>query len=275
MRSLGALGWLGLFLGACSGGDLEHDGSDGRGGAPDGGRERDAAGDGPGAGGSGDLLWSDAAPADAILVDLVPAGDRESFDFGGTVAVIGASQEPPPMAAATVKRADNPSVRTITAGDGTFALTVPRGAIYLQVSAGGWLTWQHGFKISDDVSSGELYTTAEAFFDGALEQLGQRVNVTRGHLLLLFKTPDKGGGYGATLTAAHDPSFVLVAGLARNADATPPGNTRTPILFPNVMAGYTRISLVAPAGRTCRFTQDMGGWHIDTNVMTVAVVECQ
>jgi hypothetical protein len=274
MRSLGALGWLGLVLGACNGGDLEHDGSDGRGGAPDGGRERDRLGDGPGADGA-DLVWQDALPADGPAVDLGSAADRRSFDFGGMVAVIGASQEPPPIAAATVRRADNPSVHTITATDGSFALTVPLGPIYLQVSAGGWLTWQHGFKIRDDVASGELYTTAEAFFDGALAQLNQRVNGVRGHLLVLFKTPDKDGGYGATVSSEHDPSFVLVAGQARNADVTPPGNTRTPIIFPNVLAGITGITLVAPAGRTCRFTQDMGGWHIDPNVMTVAVVECQ
>jgi hypothetical protein len=187
-----------------------------------------------------------------------------------------------PIANATVFLADDPTTTSATDADGGFTLMVPpltdnfihsqainykdseRG-VYLQADGGGGDNFYMG-----------MITFAE--FQSVRTQLGpplNTVNSSKGLLTVEFK--DQGtkipGAFGADISQRYLISFTFGPdGGAYYSDA---GSDGAPLVFADVDAGTTTITLHPPAGVSCVLDPPFTLWRIDPATFTQATARCQ
>jgi hypothetical protein len=225
-----------------------------------------------------DLGTSDAAhdgPTGGDLPPLDMTGSSQTFNLSGTVFDVIATPTPAGISGATVSVADRPSITTTTASDGTFTLAVPAGTLFLRAEAATYESAQSGLQVSADVTGLKLYLAPEAGVEMLFQSAGVTQDPSKGDVVVLFTTVDRNGGYGATLSAAHDPSVSAQGATAMVSNTTQGGSTMEPLIFPNVTVGTTMVTLVPSSGHTCSLTPDLGSWRVDPMVITFVMAACQ
>ncbi len=92
--------------------------------------------------------------------------------------------------------------------------------------------------------------------------------------MINFHGGNKLGGFGATLSAAHDPSFAFNASGNPMTSNTTIANGDNSLIFPNAVAGTTTIALTAPAAHSCAALA-VTSWRVDANTFTFVDAQCQ
>jgi hypothetical protein len=200
---------------------------------------------------------------------------------GSVVAANGqGSGAPPPVSGATVTITGTQTMTT-TDATGNFTLMASAGStIFLTLSKTGYQTSEYGYVVP---TSGGM-VPAMTFLDNATvsQAAGQlspslTQDPAKGDVIVQFKDMAGTAGYGATLSAAHDMSWVPPngGGMSMYTNTTPGGQSEQPLIFPNVTAGTTTVTANPPTGKTCTADQAITNWRVDANVYTWVVFNCQ
>jgi hypothetical protein len=187
-----------------------------------------------------------------------------------------------PIANATVFLADDPSTTISTDADGGFTLMVPPLTDnFIHAQAINYKDSEQGVYLQPDGGGGDnfyvgLITFAE--FLAVRTALGPpltTVNSSKGLLVIEFK--DQGtkipGAFGADISQRYLTSFTFGPdGGPYYSDA---GSDGAPLIFGDVDAGTTTITLHPPAGVTCVLDPPFTNWRIDPATFTHTTARCQ
>jgi hypothetical protein len=187
---------------------------------------------------------------------------------GATVEVMGAS----------------PANKTTTAADGSYSLMVAAGSTaFLRASASGYKSDMKAIIVPSTGGTLDIKILVQAKFDQVKTALNLNPDPAKGFVNLNFNVPstDLAGGYGATLSAAHDSSFAFdMNGKPTFSNMTLPqsagsGMQNNALIYPNVVAGTTTITLNPPSGKTCTLRQAIANWRVDPDTFMEVEADCQ
>ncbi len=206
----------------------------------------------------GDLPFGvDLTPSNVITGHVTSGGGNQSTPVAGaTVALVGSGAS------------------TTTAQDGSFALAAAAGVDFVRASAATYETTEIGVvaptakSVQIDLVSGAQVTQVES-------ALGITLDGSRGVVIVHLNNTNKVGGYGASLSAAHDPPFVFDSGGAPRLGAATLAGGDNSVVFPNTAAGTTTAATSAPAGKSCVLDQAITSWRVDPGVFTTIDFDCQ
>ncbi len=222
------------------------------------------SGTGGGVSGTGGGVSGTGGGAAISLVSL--SGRLESATTGaaianGTVQVVGAT----------------PAIQTTTDADGGWTLAVPAATdIFVRGTAPAYKGVQVGMYLTD-AGTTTFNLVPNMTFNQVAAVLGLTPNPSAGILNFEFQAAmPLDGGIGAAITLAHGPTFTIgTNGQPRYADAgTADSNGGLPLIFPNVTAGTTDITLLPAPGITCSIPRPMQQ-RIDADTFTFVRAQCQ
>jgi hypothetical protein len=167
----------------------------------------------------------------------------------------------------------NPANSTLTAGDGSYSLQVPVGALFLRATAANYQTEEIGVVVPV-AGSVDISLVSSAAVSQVAGALGITLDAAKGLFVVRFDNAMKAGGYGATLSAAHDPSFAFLNGAPQLSMTTLAGGDDN-LIFPNTVAGTTTVTPLPPTGKTCTPEQSIAQWRVDPGVLTQISFACQ
>lgn len=150
-----------------------------------------------------------------------------------TVSVVGAS---PPNTA-------------ITNSLGEYSLNIAQGSIaFLKVQQSGFYSGMRGLVVPPGGKTNiELYLMPTTLISGVISVLGfPKMDLSKGGASLAFTNASTGGGEGASLSASNDGSFTLSSSGTPIKSSKLLANGLTSLMFLNVAAGNTSITLTAP-----------------------------
>jgi len=231
-----------------------------------------------------------------------PTGDGDGSVGTGpamlTGTVYGASADTgarTPLASAGVHLIDQSGTElasVLTGGDGRFAINAPPGWLgFLMVEPGGGYT---GYARAQESMQGwEVYDVVipeEAGVARECERAGTPYDPAKGLVAVgINPVSQAAGGEGATVSAPHDPAFVLAAGAVIVGERLPPicaagvaegtGGCTTlarsnNIFFPNVQGTSAAVSPLSPSGGTCSLRYGISAWLVAPHVLTNVDVDC-
>jgi hypothetical protein len=235
------------------------------------------------------MVTDASAPSDlTTLPDLTPLPPPD----GGPLATLSGTLRDTngnPVAGGTVSILGSATSTTTDAG-GNFSLGAPTQVpIYLRFTAPNFEVAQLGMVVTGSFTGLNLPAVPKGLLAAILGALNPplTVDTTKGTVLLPFGLSQVDGGvsfdasvttFGATLSAAHDPSVAVVNSVPSYASGAPANSV---LLFPNVVAGTTTLTLAPPMGVACLFPTDppnaaqIVNWRVDPNVLLFEPVNCQ
>jgi hypothetical protein len=178
---------------------------------------------------------------------------------------------------------------TTTDSDGGFTLMVPVLANnFIRASATGHKTQQQGAYLLADGGNPSLGGP----FDMSLITVTEFTTVAGALNPPLTPDPTKGffiiewrgavtipGLFGADLSLAHGSTFSIDQTTGMPPFYTDGGmvmmNGGTPLIFPNVAAGMTTVTLHPVSGSGCQLDPPFTNWRVDADTFTRAVAQCQ
>lgn len=215
--------------------------------APDAGASEDAGSAQDGGGGGG------------VVIRGTVTASRGVSPVGATVEIVGAS----------------PANSTTVGDDGAYSMTVPPGIHFVRASQQGALAAQVVVATSQSTEVTELGLLANTLVSSLANRLGATFDPSKGLVVVGFATTDNGVGYGANLSADHDPPFAITSRGVPQTSSTTLSAKSNSLFFPNVATGVTDVSFAPPDGRACAVQVPVQVYRVDANVITEVVANCQ
>lgn len=180
------------------------------------------------------------------------------------------------LAGATVQIVDAiPPRSTLTDANGAYALGASPGTLFVRASAPNAVSTQVGVVVPESFAVPDLALLDSGAEDLIATLLRLTLDPTKGIAAVGFLTSDTAGGYGATLTAAHDAPFAISStGFPQRSTTTLSGG-RNALFFPNVTAGTSEVTFTAPPGHSCSVAQPITSYRIDPGVVTEMGAICE
>ncbi len=199
---------------------------------------------------------ADAAPPVAITGTVTDNSGMTTVPLvGATIEVVGAS----------------PANQTTSDAMGKYTLMVgPGQTVFLRASKSGFLAEQRGLVVGGATSAFDLQPVPMSRVNMAAAQLAITFDPAKGFVVTKFAMTN--GGYGATLSAAHDNSFDC--GNTGCAFSNTTQGNNSDLIFPNVVAGTTTATPTAPTGHTCTAEQAITDYRVDANTLTRISFTC-
>ena len=198
---------------------------------------------------------------------------------GAVVAAGGGGGGNPPVAGVTVTLVGTTTTAT-TDAMGNYSMMVPSGGpIFLQMAKTGYQTSEFGYVVpaaGGTVPTPNFLTNATVMQAMSSLNPAMTLDTSKGDVILQFKDSTMTAGYGATLSAAHDNTWVPGnnGGSSMYSNTTLGGQSQQPLIFPNTVAGTTTITVTTPSGKTCTPDQAITNWRVDPNVFTWVIYTC-
>ena len=206
------------------------------------------------------------------------AADEGSADAGPATlsgeVVDRSGAAPVPVEAAAVSLAGRSGGQT-TAADGLYSFTLPVGQeVFLRAEKATYFPKELGVIVPAGGAMRELELVPRASVARTATALSATLDPAKGIVIVRFAGTATDGGYGATLSAGHDPPFTFGVGAAPTVSPTLLMNGGRNLLFFNVTAGTTMVGLTAPAGKTCVTHEAITRYRVDADTILDLDVDC-
>jgi hypothetical protein len=184
-----------------------------------------------------------------------------------------------PLAGATVQiLGASPANQTTSASDGSYTLMVAAGAtLFVGGSASTYENVSVGVVVPLTGGTADIGLIPQTLFDSVTGSLSPPLSTdpTKGHVAVIFNNINNAGGYGATISASHDPTFTITNGtfMGIYSSTTIQGDV-SGLIFPNTVAGWTTVALSAPAGKSCKLHQPITNWRVDVGYALNVIADC-
>lgn len=232
-------------------------GDDSAGGKGDGGLSVDGSGGGDG----------------GVVVDAAPAVDAAVASLSGTVNDRSGTG-PMPVTGAVVSIVGSSQTVT-TAADGLYSFALSAGqTVFVRAEKATFVPKMRGVVIPAVGAVRELELNTRAGIQRIATALSTPVDLAKGIVIVKFAGTRTDAGYGATLSAAHDPSFTFATGAVPTPSPTLLMNGNRDLIFFNVTTGVTTVTLTAPAGKTCVSHEAITSWRVAADTVLDLDVDC-
>jgi hypothetical protein len=197
----------------------------------------------------------------------------------GHVTIVSPGSNNAPLAGATVQvLGASPANQTTSASDGSYTLMVTPGAtLFVGGSASTYVNVSFGVVVPLTGGTVNLGLIPQTLFDSVTGSLSPPLSAdpTKGHVAVIFNNINNAGGYGATISASHDPTFTIANGAAMGiySSTTIQGDV-SGLIFPNTVAGWTTVALSAPAGKSCTLHEPITNWRVDPGYALNVIADC-
>ena len=203
--------------------------------------------------------------------------DDDDDDGGSLVTVTGEAhddQEPPvPISGATVAHVGGTQTDT-TAADGIYTLQLASNAsAFLRRTATGFYPIIVGLDVPPGGTTRDIGGPDDTQVADVETALG--VTITEGIVAVNFQGVGTTGGFMASISATEEGSFVFDAGNSPvDGDTTIDGSDNGAVIFYNVPAGTTTISVTEPGTWTCTPEESITNWVVEDATITQLEYEC-